>query len=347
MRLIQKGSTNITDYVFVQDSSDGTPETGATITDFDLQYVRNGAAPSAKVDATALAGIDSAHSDNTMFEVDGTDQPGLYRVDWPDAAFATGVSQVVCTVKAAGFHPVHKEYQLVDFDPEDATRMGLTALPNANADAAGGLPISNAGGLDLDAMNTNINDIETDTNELQGDWADGGRLDLIVDAILLDTAEIGAAGAGLTAIPWNASWDAEVQSECTDALNAYDPPTRAELTSDISGLDTKIDTIDTNVDALIADLPVKFTKNVAVSNFSFLMVNSTDHVTPQTGETITGTISKDGGAFAALTNAESEIANGMYKVDLTATEMNADVVTLRFTAATSDDRLITIYTQST
>lgn len=32
----------------------------------------------------------------------------------------------------------------------DAVRMGLTALPNAAADAAGGLPISDAGGLDLD-----------------------------------------------------------------------------------------------------------------------------------------------------------------------------------------------------
>ena len=36
-------------------------------------------------------------------------------------------------------------------------------------------------------------------------------------------------GSGFSAIPWNASWDAEVQSECTDALNAYDPPTKAEM----------------------------------------------------------------------------------------------------------------------
>jgi len=28
-------------------------------------------------------------------------------------------------------------------------------------------------------------------------------------------------GSGYTAIPWNAAWDAEVQSECTDALTAY------------------------------------------------------------------------------------------------------------------------------
>lgn len=51
----------------------------------------------------------------------------------------------------------------------------------------------------------------------------------IVTAIEGQTDDIGVAGAGLTAVPWNAAWDAEVQSECTDALNAYDPPTKAEL----------------------------------------------------------------------------------------------------------------------
>lgn len=37
-------------------------------------------------------------------------------------------------------------------DLDDGVRAGLTALPNAAADAAGGLPISDAGGLDLDAI---------------------------------------------------------------------------------------------------------------------------------------------------------------------------------------------------
>lgn len=71
-----------------------------------------------------------------------------------------------------------------------------------------------------------------------------------IPAILTDTAEIGAAGAGLTeaggtgdqltAVPWNAAWDAEVESEATDALNAYDPPTRAELTTDINSVLTRL-----------------------------------------------------------------------------------------------------------
>ena len=43
--------------------------------------------------------------------------------------------------------------------------------------------------------------------------------------------QIGTDGAGLTAIPWNASWDAEVQSECADALTAYGVALQSTLSS--------------------------------------------------------------------------------------------------------------------
>ena len=92
-------------------------------------------------------------------------------------------------------------------------------------------------------LDTEVAAILADTNELQGDWANGGRLDLlidsiiskvdvvdgIVDSILVDTAVIGSAGAGLSAVPYNNAWDSEIQSEVQDALNAYDPPTKAEM----------------------------------------------------------------------------------------------------------------------
>lgn len=44
-------------------------------------------------------------------------------------------------------------------------------------------------------------------------------------------ARLGAAGVGLTAIPWNSAWDAEVRSECADALTAYAAPTKTEMDS--------------------------------------------------------------------------------------------------------------------
>ena len=95
------GDLNVTTYFMLRKTSNGIAATGLTITGIDLQYTRSGVAPTAKVDATALVATDSAHGDNLAIEIDATDQPGLYRVDWPDAAFATGVREVILTVKEA------------------------------------------------------------------------------------------------------------------------------------------------------------------------------------------------------------------------------------------------------
>lgn len=95
------GSTDVSTYFQLSLLADGADATGLTITDIDLQYTRTGETPTAKVDATALAATNTAHTDNYAIEIDATDQPGLYRVDWPDAAFATGVREVILTVKCA------------------------------------------------------------------------------------------------------------------------------------------------------------------------------------------------------------------------------------------------------
>lgn len=58
-----------------------------------------------------------------------------------------------------------------------------------------------------------------------------GTYGVAITDILTDTAEIGAAGAGLTAIPWNALWDAEVQSEVNDGLVAYGAATATDVTT--------------------------------------------------------------------------------------------------------------------
>lgn len=72
-------------------------------------------------------------------------------------------------------------------DLADSVRAGLTALPNAAADAAGGLPISDAGGLDLDTKLANTNEVTAARMGALTDWINGGRLDLIIDIIAADT----------------------------------------------------------------------------------------------------------------------------------------------------------------
>lgn len=55
----------------------------------------------------------------------------------------------------------------------------------------------------------------------------GASVSADIAAIEAQTNDIGAGGAGLTAIPWNAAWDAEVQSEVVDGLTAYGASTFA------------------------------------------------------------------------------------------------------------------------
>lgn len=208
--LVAGGATNVTTYFAMRLAADGTAATGLTITTMDLQYVRSGVAPSVKVDATALAATDSAHGDNQAFEIDGTDQPGLYRVDWPDAAFAAGVREVILTVKCATCFTEHLrvtidgEVNVVEWAGTDVV---AGAIPAAAADAAGGLVISDAGGLDIDAMNTSVGDILTDTADIQPNYATSTALatvDTVVDGIQTDlsngTDGLGAIKADTAAI---------------------------------------------------------------------------------------------------------------------------------------------------
>ena len=65
----------------------------------------------------------------------------------------------------------------------------------------------------------------------------------------------------------------------------------------------------------------------------------------RTGLTLTVTISKDGGAFAAATNAAAEIGTtGVYALTLTAAEMDADVVTVKATATGACDQALALVT---
>jgi hypothetical protein len=101
-----------------------------------------------------------------------------------------------------------------------------------------------------------------------------------------------------------------------------------------------------NAAAISADAKVRLAKNVGLNNFTFLMVDSSDHVTAKTGLTVTAQRSIDGGALASCANAVVEVSNGLYKINLAASDLNGDVIVLRFTATGADARLFTIVTQT-
>jgi hypothetical protein len=90
--------------------------------------------------------------------------------------------------------------------------------------------------------------------------------------------------------------------------------------------------LDTDLGTIISNQTVGIKKGVE-RTIVYKMVDATDFATPEPGIDVTETISKDGGAFAACTNADSEIANGWYKIVLTATEMNANEIIFKGTGA--------------
>ncbi len=85
-------------------------------------------------------------------------------------------------------------------------------------------------------------------------------------------------------------------------------------------------------------------KNTALAGFEFLLIQSADHISPITGATVTATRSIDGAAFGACSNSVTEVSNGIYKINLSAGDLNGDTITLQFTAASADARFITILT---
>ena len=87
-------------------------------------------------------------------------------------------------------------------------------------------------------------------------------------------------------------------------------------------------------------------KNVALPNFKFFMLLSSDGETPATGKsgTMVAEISKDGGAFSSCSNSVAEISSGVYKIDLTQSELNADIICLKFTETNCLQRTVVIKT---
>lgn len=187
--------------------------------------------------------------------VDGTNMPGTYELGIPNAALAVGSESVVIFLQgAANMAPLPLEIELTATNNQDPVRGGMTALPNANAQSAGGLPTSGAG----------------------------------ANQIVLD------ASGRVTYAP--------------------------------------------------GEMQVK--TNVAFNNFSFVMVSSTDHVTPTPGLTVTATRSINGAAFAPCANAAANLASGFYTINLAASDLNGSIINLLFTAPGADSTSITVITQA-
>ncbi len=164
------------------DSTDGdTEETGLTVAQADVRLSKNGQTGAQKNDATS-----AAH-----------DADGFYNCEL-DATDTNTVGQLTLYVHVAGALAVRHDYHVVEENVYDAwfaaSGAAGTDLAAILVDTGTTLPAT------LTTIDTVVDNIETDTQDLQ--------------------TQVGTAGAGLSAVPWNSSWDTEVQSEVDDALKA-------------------------------------------------------------------------------------------------------------------------------
>lgn len=371
---LKKGTTSKLIDIFIQDSSvtTGVGLTGLVFNSAGLTayYYREGATGATAITlATMTLGT---WTTGGFVVVDGTNMPGCYQLSIPDAALATGANSVIVMLKGAtNMAPLLLEIELTAFDNQ--TAIAQTGDAYARLGAPAGASIA----ADIVVIDNFVDDLETRLSAVRAGYIDNlsagavaqasvcteGRLaeldgvNLPTDvanvktdtaATLLDTGTDGVVvasgsktGYTLSATGIQAIWDALTSALTTvgsigklfvDNINATISSRSSHSAADVWAAATRT----------LTNIGIK--KNTALSNFEFLMLDSADHVTPKTGLTITATRSIDGAAFGACANSATEVANGIYKINLANTDLNGDVITLRFTATGADNRLLTIIT---
>ena len=124
--IITKGSTDRSVTIRIIDSTDSSPETAVEYdtSGIDLWYRREGAVKTSITEA-ALAALTTAHADGGIEHI----ADGIYRLDLPDAAFATGAEHVDYGGTITGMVVFGGRVRLSNFDLET----GISSLqPDAD-----------------------------------------------------------------------------------------------------------------------------------------------------------------------------------------------------------------------
>lgn len=132
--LVKKGTTSFRAHIYIVDTSSAVaaPLTGLTYQSTGLKwnYFRDG--DSSVTQLTPATATFGTWATSGFKEIDSANMPGWYEIGIPNAALASGSNSVKMDLfGVTNMSHVPIEIQLVDFDPNDATRLGLSALPNA------------------------------------------------------------------------------------------------------------------------------------------------------------------------------------------------------------------------
>jgi hypothetical protein len=229
VRQIKAGTTDVSVVIRIVDSTDGTPETGVVFdtAGIDLEYRRELAASTDITEAT-LAALTTAHTDGGFLHIGN----GYYRLDLPDAACADGVPGVLVHGTVTGMVVIGTYIELVDYDPYDGVRLGLTGLPAAlvggRIDASVGAMAANtvtASALAADA-GAEIADAVLDRDMATGTDSGSTTVRTARQALRAIRNKVSIAAGTLTVTKEDdstASWTAAVTTAAGNPISAVDP----------------------------------------------------------------------------------------------------------------------------
>jgi hypothetical protein len=227
-------------FVYFNTFDSNDPSASVTLTGLalgDIQIYKNGST----TQRSSTAGI-------ALLDTDGIDFDGLTGIH--------GFSIDLSDNTDAGFYAAGGEYTVVVASVTvDAATVNFVAAQFSIERTGGALALlkgtNSLADIEskIDTLTTNVATVDTVVDGIVTTLGTpaGASVSADIAAIEAQTDDIGAAGAGLTAVPWNPAWDAEVESEVTDALTAYDPPTKAEMDTAFGDVPTATE----NADALL------------------------------------------------------------------------------------------------
>lgn len=374
---IQAGKTSQSLNLFILDStkSDGSGLTGLVYNSAGLvaYYTHTGTnATATAITLATLASVNSAFSSGGFKEISAANMPGVYRFDIPNNAIATakGQSVLIQLQGAANMVPVLIEIELIGWDNQ------LTQIAANVTQINGSSTSSNLATLKLKSLNIQSDSPTTyalDINGYDGTIGtnDGGTAIRIHGGnpysatgngsgghgILLSGGSVtgsgnrgyalrasasGAGGGG--GIYIDGSWgqiplllqgDSYTSGMKVTGGYGWIGGIQANILGDFVG----------NVTGSVGSISsVRPKKNTGLDNFMFPMFDSTTK-NPKTGLTVTAERSIDGNPFAPCSASAVELSNGVYRVSLSAGDLNGNKIMLRFSAPGADDQLVEIITQ--
>lgn len=132
------GSTDVTLPVLLRDALTGEPKTGVTVTNLDVRWIRvetdNDVTYEAAHNLTALTALTDDHTDYGAYEIG----QGEYRIDLPDAIFASGATLAKVVIWDAAANTVLAEHIVIALDGVDVQAV------NGSQEAADSLEIAAA-----------------------------------------------------------------------------------------------------------------------------------------------------------------------------------------------------------